>query len=139
MSLDNLEKLLIEQLQDIYYAEKQLVKALPKMAKAATTPELKEGFSNHAVETEEHVSRLEQAFEALGVAAKAKKCPAIEGLIQEAAEMMGEDGEPSVIDAGLIASAQRVEHYEMAAYGNARTFAEALGHSDVVALLDATL
>jgi ferritin-like metal-binding protein YciE len=139
MALDTLDKLLIEQLQDIYYAEKQLVKALPRMAKRATTPELKEGFTNHAAETEEHVSRLEQVFEALGVAARAKKCPAIEGLIQEAAELIEEDGEPSVIDAGLIASAQRVEHYEMAAYGNVRAFAGALGHTEVVTLLDATL
>jgi ferritin-like metal-binding protein YciE len=139
MALDNLENLLLEQLQDIYYAEKQLVKALPKMAKAANAAELKTAFTNHLAETEEHVARLEQAFEALGVAAKAKKCPAIEGLIQEAAELMEEDGADAVLDAGLIASAQRVEHYEMAAYGNVRVFAEALGHDDVVALLDATL
>lgn len=139
MSLDNLGDLLLEQLQDIYYAEKHLVKALPKMAKAASTPELKTAFTNHATETEGHVSRLERAFQALGEPAKAKKCPAIDGLIAEAAEMIDEEGEPSVIDAGLIASGQRVEHYEIAAYGNARVFAEALGNTAVVALLDATL
>ncbi len=139
MSLDNLGDLLLEQLQDIYYAEKHLVKALPKMAKAASTPELKTAFTDHATETEGHVPRLEQAFEALGETAKAKKCPAIDGLIEEAAEMIEEEGEPSVIDAGLIASGQRVEHYEIAAYGNARTFARALGNTAVVALLEATL
>lgn len=139
MSLDNLEALLVEQLKDIYYAEKQLVAALPKMAKAAHSKDLKDAFTEHATQTEEHVSRLEQAFEALGVPAKAKKCPAIEGLIEEAAEMMEEDGTPAVLDAGLIASAQRVEHYEIAAYGTARAFAEALGHEEVVTLLETTL
>jgi ferritin-like metal-binding protein YciE len=139
MSLDNLEALLVEQLQDIYYAEKQLVKALPKMAKAANAADLKTAFNEHAAQTREHVSRLEQVFEALGVTAKAKKCPAIEGLIQEGSEMMEEEGAPAVLDAGLVASAQRVEHYEMAAYGNVKVFAEALGHGDVVALLEATL
>ena len=139
MSLDNLKDLLTEQLQDIYYAEKQLVKALPKMAKAANTPELVTAFTDHLEQTKEHVARLERAFEAMGVTAKAKKCPAIEGLIEEASEMIEEEGEPSVLDAGLIASAQRVEHYEIAAYGNARAFAEALGNHDVVAILDETL
>ena len=139
MALDNLNALLIEQLQDIYYAEKQLVKALPKMAKAANTEELVTAFTDHLEQTKEHVTRLDQAFEALGVAPKAKKCPAIEGLIEEAAEMIEEEGEASVLDAGLIASAQRVEHYEIAAYGNARAFAEALGNEQVVALLDQTL
>ena len=139
MALDNLNALLIEQLQDIYYAEKQLVKALPKMAKAANTEELVTAFTDHLEQTKEHVTRLDQAFEALGVAPKAKKCPAIEGLIEEAAEMIEEEGEASVLDAGLIASAQRVEHYEIAAYGNARAFAEALGNERVVALLDQTL
>lgn len=139
MSLDNIEALLVEQLRDIYYAEKQLVAALPKMAKAANSQELKDAFTEHATQTEEHVSRLEQAFEALGVPAKAKKCPAIEGLIEEAGEMMKEEGAPAVLDAGLIASAQRVEHYEIAAYGAARAFAEALGHEEVVTLLETTL
>ncbi|MEO8635907.1 MAG: ferritin-like domain-containing protein [Gemmatimonadales bacterium] len=139
MSLDNLELLLIEQLQDIYYAEQHLVKALPKMAKAANDPELKTAFTNHLAETTEHVTRLEQVFEALGVAPKAKKCPAIDGLIQEAAEMMEEEGAPAVLDAGLIASAQRVEHYEMAAYGNVKTFALILGHEEIAALLETTL
>ena len=139
MALDNLNGLLIEQLQDIYYAEKQLVKALPKMAKAATTPELVAAFTLHLEETKEQVTRLERAFEALGVPVKAKKCPAIEGLIEEASEMMEEEGEPSVLDAGIIASGQRVEHYEIAAYGSVRALAEALGHVDVVALLEETL
>ncbi len=139
MSLNKLDDLLIEQLQDIYYAEKHLVKAIPKMAKAASTAELKAAFTEHATQTVEHVSRLEQVFETLGAAAKTKKCPAIDGLIQEAAEMMEEEGSPEVIDAGLIASAQRVEHYEMAAYGNVKAFAEALELDEVVALLEATL
>ncbi len=139
MSLNKLDDLLIEQLQDIYYAEKHLVKAIPKMAKAASTAELKAAFTEHATQTAEHVSRLEQVFEVLGAAAKTKKCPAIDGLIQEAAEMMEEEGSPEVIDAGLIASAQRVEHYEMAAYGNMKAFAEALEMDEVVALLEATL
>ncbi len=139
MALDNLNGLLIEQLQDIYYAEKQLVKALPKMAKAASAPELVSAFTEHLEQTKEHVARLEQVFEALGTTAKAKKCPAMDGLIEESSEMMEEEGEPSVLDAGLVASAQRVEHYEIAAYGNVKTFAEALGLDDCVAILDETL
>jgi ferritin-like metal-binding protein YciE len=139
MSLDNLELLLVEQLQDIYYAEKHLVKALPKMEKAATAAELKKAFSDHLAETKEHVTRLEKVFTALGVAAKAKRCPAIDGLIEEAAEMMAEEGAPSVLDAGIAASGKRVEHYEIAAYTSVRLLAEALEHDDVVALLDATL
>ncbi len=139
MSLDNLKDLLVEQLQDVYYAEKQLVKALPKMAKAAGSEELRVAFTDHATQTEEHVARLEQVFEALDTPATAKKCPAIEGLIAEGTEMMKQEGASAVRDAGLIASAQRVEHYEIAAYGNLKVFAEALGHDDVVDLLDATL
>lgn len=139
MSLNKLDDLLIEQLQDVYYAEKHLVKAIPKMAKAAATAELQAAFTEHATQTGAHVSRLEQIFESLGAPAKTKKCPAIDGLIHEAAEMIEQEGSPEVIDAGLIASAQRVEHYEMAAYGNLKAFAEALGLEDVVALLEATL
>jgi ferritin-like metal-binding protein YciE len=139
MALNTLQALLTEQLRDIYYAEKHLVKALPKMARAAGTAELKAAFTEHATQTEGHVARLEQAFEILGLPARGKKCPAIEGLIQEAAEMMAEKGAPEVVDAGLIASAQRVEHYEMAAYGSAKMIALALGHPDVAALLDTTL
>ncbi len=139
MALDTLHALLIEQLQDIYYAEKQLVKALPKMAKAATSDELVTAFTDHLDQTKGHVERLDRVFDALGVKATAKKCPAIEGLIEEASEMIEEEGEASVIDAGLIASAQRVEHYEIAAYGNVKTFAEAVGATEVVALLDETL
>lgn len=139
MTLNTLQALLIEQLKDIYYAGKHLVRALPRMAKAAADEELKTAFTDHAEQTATHVSRLEQAFELLGVAARGKKCPAIEGLIQEAAEMMEEKGDDAVIDAGLIASAQRVEHYEMAAYGNAKVIAVALGHPQVAALLDLTL
>jgi ferritin-like metal-binding protein YciE len=139
MALDNLNALLIEQLQDIYYAEKQLVKALPKMAKAAKTPELVTAFTDHLEQTKEHVARLDRVFETLGSTPKATKCPAMDGLIEEASEMIEQDGEDSVLDAGLIASAQRVEHYEIAAYGNVKTFAEALGMEDAVAILDETL
>ena len=139
MALDNLNALLIEQLQDIYYAERQLVKALPKMAKAAKTPELVTAFTDHLEQTKEHVARLDRVFETLGSTPKATKCPAMDGLIEEASEMIEQDGEDSVLDAGLIASAQRVEHYEIAAYGNVKTFAEALGMEDAVAILDETL
>lgn len=139
MSLDTMEALLVEQLRDIYYAEKQLVAALPRMAKAASSAELKQAFADHAGQTAGHVARLEQAFEALGVAPRGRKCPAIDGLMQEAAELMAEEGIPAVKDAGIIASAQRVEHYEIAAYGNLKVFAEALERDDVAALLEATL
>ena len=139
MALDNLNALLIEQLQDIYYAEKQLVKALPKMAKAAKTPELVTAFTDHLEQTKEHVARLDRVFETLGSTPKATKCTAMDVLIEEASEMIEQDGEDSVLDAGLIASAQRVEHYEIAAYGNVKTFAEALGMEDAVAILDETL
>jgi ferritin-like metal-binding protein YciE len=139
MSLENLQDLLIEQVQDMYYAEKQLTSALPKMADAAGTPELQQAFTDHAIETEGHVSRLEQVFEALGVEAKGKRCPAMDGLIEECSEMMEEAGEESILDAGLIASAQRVEHYEIAAYGTMKTLADHLGREDIMNLLDATL
>lgn len=139
MSLNRLDALLIEQSQDIYSAEQPLVKAIPKMAKAACTAEPEVAFAEHTTQTVEHVSRLERVFEELGAAKKTRRCPAIDGLIQEAAEMMEEEGSPEVIDAGLIASAPRVEHYEMAADGNIQAFAEVLGLDDVVALFEGTL
>jgi ferritin-like metal-binding protein YciE len=139
VALNNLNDLLIDQLKDIYNAEAQLTKALPKMAKAATNPELKEAFETHLAQTEEHISRLEQVFESLGEKAKGKTCAAMKGLIEEGSEVIKEDAEPSVKDAALIAAAQRVEHYEIAAYGTVRAYAERLGQKEAVKLLDKTL
>jgi ferritin-like metal-binding protein YciE len=138
MKLDSLQDLLVEQLKDLYSAENQIVKALPKMAKAATSPELRDGFEEHLEQTRKHVQRLEQICKQLGVSPKGKKCRATEGLIEEGKELMGEDADPAVLDAGLIAAAQKVEHYEMASYGCARTWAEQLGLEDAAALLHET-
>lgn len=138
-ALETLEDLFVEQLKDLYNAENQLTKALPKMAKAATSPELKKAFQMHLAQTEEHVNRLEQVFEALGEKAKGKVCHAMKGLIEEGSEAIKEDADPAVKDAALIAAAQRVEHYEMAGYGTVRTFAESLGHEGAVKLLQKTL
>src|SRR5882672_12597856 len=114
---NNLHELLIEELRDIYHAEGQLLKALPKMAKAATSERLKEGFERHLEETEQHVERLERAFENLGEPVKGKKCQAMEGLIEEAKDTMDKHAESPVLDAGLICAAQKIEHYEIASYG----------------------
>ena len=140
MKVENLRDLLVEELQDLYSAEKQLMKALPKVAKNASDPELKKAIESHLKETEGHVTRLEQAFEQLGEKAKAKTCEGMKGLISEADERIKEGSEDAAtLDAGLIADAQRVEHYEISAYGSARTFANLLGEKQVVSLLEATL
>ncbi len=139
MALETMQDLLIDQLRDLYNAESQLVKALPKMAKAATNPTLAEAFRQHFTQTEGHVSRLEQIFERLDTSPRGKKCKGMEGLVEEAEETMDEDGEDTVMDAGIIADAQRVEHYEIAAYGTAKTLAGILGQQEIVQLLDATL
>jgi ferritin-like metal-binding protein YciE len=139
MELSNLGDLLLHELADLYDAEQQIVKALPKMAKAADDAKLAAAFTSHLEETRGHVSRLEQAFEALGQRPKREKCEAMKGLLTEGEETMEEDAEPSVLDAALIAAAQKVEHYEIAAYGSLRTWAEILGHTELVALLDETL
>jgi ferritin-like metal-binding protein YciE len=139
MALSNLHDLYVDELKDLYNAESQLLKALPKMAKAASAPELKRAFEDHLEVTQGHVQRLETIFEDLSIPARGKKCKAMEGLIAEGAELIAEKGEPSVKDAGLIAAAQRVEHYEMAGYGCVRTFAKLLGYEDAVALLQQTL
>jgi ferritin-like metal-binding protein YciE len=139
MSLDSLHDLYVDELKDLYSAENQLLKALPKMAKKATAPELKAAFTEHLEVTRKQVERLEQIFIALEVSPKGKKCKAMEGLVEEGKEVLEEDGEPSVIDAALIACAQRVEHYEMAGYGCVRTFAKLLGYEDAQALLQETL
>jgi ferritin-like metal-binding protein YciE len=139
MSLDSLQSLFLEELKDIYHAEKQLVQALPRLAKAAGTPELQQAFSSHLAETEGHVERLERIFKDLGQAARGKRCKGMEGLLEEGKEIMQEDGEGPVIDAALIAAAQRVEHYEIAAYGCLRTYARLLGHENAAKLLAETL
>ncbi len=139
MQMETLQDLYIDQLRDLYNAEHQLVKALPKMARAANSDKLRSAFEEHLEETKGHVERLEQVFEKLGVSPKGKKCKAMQGLIEEGKEMMEEDATPQVIDAGLIAAAQRVEHYEMAGYGTVRTFATLLGQSDSADLLQETL
>ncbi|MGI8818362.1 MAG: ferritin-like domain-containing protein [Gemmatimonadales bacterium] len=139
MSLDSLEKLFLEELKDVYKAEKQILKALPKMAKAAESPELERAFTQHLKETQGQVQRLERIFKELGQAARGKKCKGMEGLLEEGKEVLEEDGEPAVIDAALIASAQRVEHYEIAAYGCLRTYANLLGYSEAERLLSQNL
>ena len=134
-----LKELYIDELKDIYNAENQLVKALPKMAKAATSDELRTGFEGHLEQTRGHVQRLEQIFKELGEKPSGKKCKGMEGLVAEGQEMMGEDFEDDVMDAALISAAQRVEHYEIAAYGTVRTYAELLGEDNAVQLLEQTL
>ena len=139
MSLDSLQSLFLEELKDVYHAEKQLVKALPRLAKSANSPELKEAITAHLGETEGHVERIERIFQDLGQAARGKRCKGMEGLLEEGKEVMEEEGEPAVIDAALIAGAQRVEHYEIAAYGCLRTYAQLLGYDNAVKLLSETL
>ncbi len=138
-ALDTLEVLLGHEIKDLYSAENQLVKALPKMAKAATNPELQEAFTTHLEETKEQVERLEQVAKLLGITPKGKSCKAMLGLIEEGSEVIEEDGEAPVKDLALIGAAQKVEHYEIAGYGTARALAEALGLDEVVELLQATL
>lgn len=135
----SLEDLLIDELRDLYDAEKQLVRALPKMAKAATYPDLKAGFLEHLEVTRNQVSRLEQVFELLQRKAKGKPCKAMKGLIEEGQEIMEEDLDETLLDTALITAGQKVEHYEIAAYGNARTLATAIGRKDVAELLQQTL
>lgn len=130
MSLDTMEDAFYDELCDVYHAEKQLLKALPKMAKKATSETLVAAFEAHLAETEEHVARCEAAFEDTGKAAKAKKCEAMAGLIEEAKGMMEEEAEPEVMDAVLIACAQKVEHYEIATYGTLCTWADLLGYKN---------
>jgi len=134
-----LRELYVNELKDLYNAETQLVKALPKMAKASSNAELRQGFEEHLRQTSEHVSRLEQIFEMLGEKATGKKCLGMEGLVREGAETMSEDYEGALMDAAIIGAAQRVEHYEIAGYGTVRAFAELLGENEHVSLLDQTL
>jgi len=134
-----LRKLMEDQLADIYYAEKQVLKALPKMAKNASNEELRAAFTEHASETQTQIERLEQVFEAMDMPAKGKKCPAIDGILEEGKEIMDDFSDDAALDAGLVAAAQKVEHYEIASYGSMVAWAELLGLEDVVSLLNETL
>jgi ferritin-like metal-binding protein YciE len=139
MKLESLHDLFVDELKDLYNAETQLLKALPKMAKAAASEELRTAFEDHLAETEGQVQRLETIFKQLEKNPKGKKCKAMSGLIEEGKEMIEAEGEDPVKDAGLIAAAQRVEHYEMAGYGTVRTYAELLGFDEAAKLLEETL
>ena len=138
-TFNNLNDLLIHELGDLYDAENRLTEALPKMAEAARSSELKIAFQDHLRETEQHVHRLEQVFSRMGCEPKRETCPAMKGLIAEGEQMISSTGDDKVRDAGLIGAAQRVEHYEMAAYGTARSFAQQLGMSEVAQILQQTL
>ncbi len=138
-AINSLKELLIDEVKDLYSAEKHLVKALPKMAKAASNEDLKEGFQDHLDQTKVHVERLEKVAKLLGVSPSGKTCHAIVGLVEEGDEAIEVDAPDSIRDAYLIGAAQRVEHYEMAAYGTARAFAEKLGEEEIAALLQETL
>ena len=139
MSMENLEDLFIHELKDLYSAENQVAKALPKMARAATAPELKQGFETHLEETKVHIQRIEQIFEDYDYKPGGVKCDGMAGLISEGEEAIEEDATDAVKDAALIAAAQRVEHYEIAGYGTARTFAKHLKNDKAVQLLQQTL
>jgi ferritin-like metal-binding protein YciE len=139
MEMNRLKHLYIEELKDLYSAENQLVRALPKMAKAASSEDLRAGFEEHLGQTKEHVARLEKIFKALEESPKGKKCKGMEGLIKEGGEMIEEVLAPEELDAGLISAAQRVEHYEIAGYGCVRTYAHLLGEDQAVSLLQQTL
>jgi ferritin-like metal-binding protein YciE len=139
MKVNRLKHLYVEELKDLYSAENQLVRALPKMAKAATSGDLRAGFEGHLDQTKEHVSRLEEIFKALGESPKGKKCKGMEGLIKEGGGMIEEDPAPEELDAGLISAAQRVEHYEIAGYGCVSTYAKLLGEEEAASLLRETL
>jgi ferritin-like metal-binding protein YciE len=139
VKLDSLQKLYVAELLDLYSAEKQILRALPKMAKAADAPELRDAFKEHLEQTKGHVERLEQIFKRLGRSTRGKKCKAMEGLLEEGQELMEEDAEPAVLDAALIAAAQRVEHYEISGYGTVRTYAQLLDKDEDRELLQRTL
>jgi len=139
MSVGTLEELLVDELKDLYSAEKQIVRALPKIIKAVSTPELKQGLTNHLEETKEQVARLERIGEILGKKMNGKTCVGMKGVLEEGSEVLEDTDKGLVRDAALISACQRVEHYEMAGYGSARQFARLLGQKEVAALLDETL
>jgi len=137
--IETLDDLFVHQLQDIYYAEKQILKALPKMIEKATAPELKSGLTAHLAETQGHIERVEQVFEMHGATAKAVDCPAIDGILKEADEVAGDVADKQVLDAAIIASGQAVEHYEMTRYGTLIAWARQLGRDDCAAVLQENL
>jgi ferritin-like metal-binding protein YciE len=139
MEIDSLQELLVEEMRDLYSAENQLTKALPKMAKKASNPQLKKAFEVHLRETEGQLKRLQQIFDKLGKKPTGKKCAAMEGLIEEGKEMMAEDMDEETMDAALISAAQKVEHYEIASYGTVRTWANLIGDEQTARLLQQTL
>lgn len=139
MALKSLEDAFVDELRDVLSAEKQLVKALPRMAKAASHEKLQQAIEEHLAETETHVERLEQVFESLDLKPRAKKCDAMEGLLEEGKSLLEEDADERVLDALIIAAAQKVEHYEIATYGTLCTWAEQLGYADALKLLKQTL
>jgi ferritin-like metal-binding protein YciE len=139
MSLDSLDKLFLEELRDMYNGEKQITRALPKMAKAAENPQLKQAFTKHLKETEGQIQRLEQIFQQLGEAVRGKTCKGLQGILEEGKDVLEEDSEEAVLDAALIAGAQKVEHYEIASYGCLRTYAQLLGYDQAVRLLEQNL
>ena len=139
MSLETLQDLLVHELKDLYSAERQLIQALPKMAKAATSDELRTAFENHLAQTEEQVVRIETIMESFGESPKGQKCAGMEGLIEEGKNLLKEDADEDVMDAGIIAAAQKVEHYEIASYGTVVEYARVLGHTEAVQLLEQTL
>jgi ferritin-like metal-binding protein YciE len=139
MGLQSLDDLLLHDLKDLYNAEQQILKALPRMAKKASSPELRRAFEQHLKQTETQVQRLERVFDTIDEKPRGKTCKGMQGLIEEGKEMMSEDVEDDVLDAALIAAAQKVEHYEIAAYGTARTYAEMLGNREAARLLQQTL
>jgi ferritin-like metal-binding protein YciE len=139
MKENRLKHLYVEELKDLFSAENQLLKALPKMAKASTSEDLRAGFEEHLEQTKEHVARLEKIFKTLGENAGGKKCKGMAGLIEEGAEMIAEDPDPEELDAGLISAAQRVEHYEIAGYGCVSAYAKLLGEDRALSLLQQTL
>jgi ferritin-like metal-binding protein YciE len=139
MSVETMQELLIDELKDLYSAEKQIVRALPKLAKAATSPDLKQALTNHLEETEGQVTRLERIAEIVGKKLTGKTCVGMKGVLEEGSEVLEETDKGTIRDAAMIAAAQRVEHYEMAGYGSAREFAKMLGLSEVASLLDETL
>ncbi|MFY9983973.1 MAG: ferritin-like domain-containing protein [Chthoniobacterales bacterium] len=139
MKLDSVQDLFLAELRDLHNAEEQLVEALPKMAEAASSKELKNAFTHHLEETRRHVTRLDGVFKSLQQEPSGETCEAMKGLVKEGEEFIKAKGEPEVIDAGLIGAAQRVEHYEMAGYGTARTLANRLGYNDLARILETTL
>jgi ferritin-like metal-binding protein YciE len=139
MSVGTMDELFVDELKDLYSAEKQITRALPKLVKAATSDELRQAFQSHLEETNGHVARLEKAFEILGKSPKGKTCVGMKGVLEEGAEVLEDTDKGEVRDAGLISAAQRVEHYEMAGYGSARDFAKLLGQTEIAELLQETL